>query len=73
MVDWQAINLGLDILLKSLFLLVFLGMLYLFKRLDELVKKAEKSAESIEDTAENIGRIVRFAKKIPFTGEKRRD
>ena len=70
MVDWQAVSLGLDILVKLVFLIVFAGTLYMFKRLDELVHKAERSAESIEDTAENIGRIVRFARKLPFTGKK---
>jgi len=70
MVDWQAVNLGLDILVKTVFLVLFAALLYLMKRLDELVQTAERSAESIEDTAENIGRMVRFAKKLPFTGKK---
>lgn len=70
MVDWQAVNLGLDILVKIVFLAVFAGALFLMKRLDDLVETAERSAESIEDTAENIGRMVRFARKLPFTGKK---
>ena len=69
MVDWQAVNLGLDILVKIVFLAVFAGSLFLMKRLDDLVETAERSAESIEDTAENIGRMVRFARKLPFTGK----
>lgn len=70
MVDWQAVNLGLDIIVKIVFLAVFVASLYMLKRMDDLVKKAEESAESIEDTAENIGRMVEFARKLPFTGKK---
>jgi uncharacterized protein YpmB len=69
MVDWQAINLGLDILIKIVFLVIFVASLYLMKRMDDLVQTAERSAESIEDTAEDIGRLVRFARKLPFTGK----
>jgi hypothetical protein len=70
MVDWQAVNLGLDILVKLSFLAVFVASLFVLKRMDELVQKAERSAESIEDTAENINRIVKFARMLPFTGKR---
>jgi len=70
MVDWQIVNLGLDILVKLVFLVIFVFILYMLKRLNDLVEAAEKSAESISDTAEDIGRVVRFARRIPFTGKK---
>ena len=73
MVDWQAVNLGLDILVKIVFLGVFAVSIYVLKNVDDLVKSAERSAESIENTAENLNRVVSFARLIPGIGNKKGD
>lgn len=70
MVELEAVNLWLSVAVKVVFLIVFAISLYMLKRLDDLIQAAESSAESIEDTAENIGAIVSFAKMLPFTGRK---
>lgn len=70
MVDWQAVNLGLDIIVKVVFLLVFVASLYVLKNIDDLVKSAERSAESIENTAKDVRKIVSFARLLPGVGKK---
>ncbi|MFB6100130.1 MAG: hypothetical protein ABEK16_02550 [Candidatus Nanohalobium sp.] len=70
MVDWQAVNLGLSILVKIVFLGIFAATIYVLKNANELVESAERSAESIEQTAEDIGRIVSVLRMLPFTKPK---
>ncbi|MFB6159261.1 MAG: hypothetical protein ABEJ95_06430 [Candidatus Nanohalobium sp.] len=71
MVDWQAVDLGLSILVKTVFLVVFVVSLYVLKRLDEMARSAERSAESIERTAEDIGRFMSLMRVLPFIGPER--
>lgn len=69
MIDWQAVNLGLDIVVKLVFLVIFIATLFVLKNANELVESAERSAEHIENTAEDISRIVSILRLLPFTGK----
>jgi hypothetical protein len=73
MVDWQAVNLGLDIAVKAVFLIIFLASLYVLKNANDLVESAERSAEHIENTAEDISRIVSILRLLPLVGKGGRD
>lgn len=68
-----TLNLVLDILVKAAFLMVFVGTLFVLKRLDEFLLKAQESAESWEHTAESVERMLDVVNYLPFIGPKRRD
>lgn len=72
MTDLGTINLVLDILVKAVFLVVFVFAILVLRKLDDVIESAERSAESIEHTAETVERLVDVANFIPFIGPKRK-
>lgn len=72
MTDLGTINLVLDILVKAVFLVVFVFAIIVLRKLDDVIESAERSAESLEHTAETVERLVDIANFIPFIGPKRK-
>ncbi len=72
-VDLATLDLILDILVKSVFLMVFIAALLVLRNIDRVVKSAERSAESIERTAETLETIAAFTRYLPKIGRKHRD
>lgn len=72
MITLETINLFLDIVVKLVFLIMIGFGIFVLKKLDELIQRAEKSAESIEQTAETVERLVGLADFLPFVGPKRK-
>ena len=71
MVDIALLNLYLDAVIKIV-LLAFTGYLFLILiNLKRLVRKAERSVESVEDTAENVSKLIRWGRILPFTGDEK--
>lgn len=72
MITLETINLFLDILVKFFFL-VMIGFGFLvLRKMDDVLESAEKSAESLEHTAETVERMVDLANFLPFIGPKRK-
>lgn len=70
MVDISLLNLYLDAVIKIV-LLAFAGYLFLILiNLKRLIRKAEHSVESVEDTAETVGRMVKWGRILPFTRKR---
>ncbi|MFB6115449.1 MAG: hypothetical protein ABEK04_04080 [Candidatus Nanohalobium sp.] len=72
MTDLGTINLVLDILVKAVFLVVFVFAIFVLRKLDDVIESAERSAESIEHTAETVESLVDIANFLPFIGPKRK-
>jgi len=67
MVELAFLNSFLDAVIKIV-VLAFMGYLFLILvNLKRLIRKAERSVESVEDTAESVGRMVKWGRILPFT------
>ena len=64
----STVNLGLDVVLKSLAILLLAYGVYLLKRLDEVMQEAEESVESVEEAADEAASLRSLGKKIPLLG-----
>ncbi|MFB6175252.1 MAG: hypothetical protein ABEJ87_04715 [Candidatus Nanohalobium sp.] len=67
-----VINLVLDILVKVVFLALFVFGLLVLRKFEDVIESAERSAESVEQTAETVERLVKVADFLPFVGSKRK-
>lgn len=72
MITLETINLFLDILVKFVFLVMIAFGILVLKKLDDVLKAAERSAESIEQTAQTFERILDLGNFLPFIGPKRK-
>lgn len=57
MVDLLSLNLALDIVIKVLFLGVLVFVVLVLKNINQTVKSASRSAESVKDTVEKAGEV----------------
>lgn len=73
MITLETINLFLDILVKFVFLVMIAFGFFVLKKVDDVLKAAERSAESIEHTAETVERLVDIGNFLPFIGPKRKN
>lgn len=64
----STINTGLDVVLKSVAILLLAYGIYLLKRLDEVVQEAEDSVESVEDAADEAASLMSLGNKMPLLG-----
>ena len=72
MITLESINLFLDIVVKLVFLImIVLGFMFL-RKMDDVLESAERSAESLEHTAETVESMVDLANFLPFIGPKRK-
>lgn len=52
------LNMTLDILLKLILLVILLGVIVVLKHLDESVKQAGRSADSVQELADKIHKVT---------------
>jgi predicted nucleic acid-binding protein len=64
----SAVNLGLDIVLKSVTIVLLAYGIYLLRRLDEVVQETEESVESVEEAADEAASLMSLSNKIPLLG-----
>ncbi len=67
----STINLGLDIVLKSVAVTALAYGVYLLKRLDGVVQEAEEGVESVEEAADEAASLMSLGRKIPLLGDSK--
>jgi len=68
MVELATIDLFLDVLIKIMVLLFAGYTLFLLRNLNNLMRRAEASMESVEHTAEEVSSLIRWGRILPFVG-----
>lgn len=68
MIELGTLNAFLDVILKTLAIVIAAYLLFLLKNFNEFVEKAEASAESVEHTAEAVEKSVKWGKILPLIG-----
>ena len=73
MIALETVNLFLDILVKFVFLVMIGFGFMVLRKMDDVLESAERSAESLEHTAETVDRMIDLANFLPFIGSKRKE
>lgn len=68
MVELVVVNSFLDVLVKVLGLVLGGYILFLLINLNQFIRKAESSIESVESTAEEVEALIRWSRILPFVG-----
>jgi len=68
MIELGTLNAFLDVILKTMAIVLLGYFMFLLKNFNEFVEKAEHSVESVESTAEAVEKSVRWGKLLPFIG-----
>ena len=70
MIELSTLNAILDVILKTV-IIILLGYIgFVFVKFNKFVEKAERSVESIESTAEAVEKSIRWGRFLPFIGGK---
>ncbi len=67
-VDLVTLNLALDVVWKILLLAVLAYIVVILRNIDSVVSSAQKSARTVENTTENIAKIMSYARYLPMVG-----
>ncbi len=71
-VDLVTLNLALDVVWKILLLAVLAYVVVILRNIDSVVSSAQKSARTVENTTENIAKIMSYARYLPMVGGGRK-
>lgn len=63
-----SLNMFLDVAVKITAVALGLYLLFLLRNLNTFVQKAEKSVESVEQSAEAVQKSLKWARVLPFIG-----
>lgn len=66
-----TLNLALDVVIKILFLFVLFYAIMVLRNFDKFVKSVERSAESLERTADEVNKLLKISRWIPMVGRKK--
>ena len=68
MIEFASLNMFLDVAVKITAVALGLYLLFLLRNLNTFVHKAEKSIESVEQSAEAVEKSLKWARVLPFVG-----
>lgn len=60
MIDLVSLNLGLDVVLKLMFFGILVMVMLILRNLNDTIKSANRSAESVKRTADRVGNVLTF-------------
>lgn len=67
-VDLVTLNMALDVVWKLLFLGVLVYVIVILRNIGNIVNSAQRSAETVENTTENVAKIMSYARYLPMLG-----
>jgi succinate dehydrogenase/fumarate reductase cytochrome b subunit len=70
MIDIGFVNSFLEVLVKITGIVLGAYLFFLLRNLNSFIQKAEKSFESVEQSAEAVEKSIKWGKLLPFIGGK---